>query len=83
MMPSARLRFAVFKHARHIDPVGLEDCTNHFPMAILLAMAELPKDAPNDFVKSLFWSIVLAALFAALIVALLFWYYRPTLEYVR
>jgi cobalamin synthase len=46
-------------------------------------MAELPKNAPNDFVKSLFWSFVLVGLVAALIVALLFWYYHPTLEYVR
>jgi hypothetical protein len=43
-------------------------------------MAELPKTTSNDFVKSLFWSIVLVGLFAALVVALLFWYYRPTLE---
>jgi hypothetical protein len=48
-----------------------------------LAMAELPKNTPNDFVKSLFWSIVLVGLFAALVVALLFWYYRPTFEYAR
>ena len=48
-----------------------------------MAMAQLPKNATNDFVKSLFWSLVLVGLFAALIVALLFWYYRPTLEYVR
>jgi hypothetical protein len=48
-----------------------------------MAMAELPTNAPTDFVKSLFWSIVLVGLLAALIVAMLFWYYRPTLEYVR
>ena len=48
-----------------------------------MAMAQLPKNATNDFVKSLFWSLVLVGLVAVLIVALLFWYYRPTLEYVR
>jgi len=48
-----------------------------------MAVAELPKNAPNDFVKSLFWWLVLVGLVAVLIVALLFWYYRPTLEYVR
>ena len=52
-------------------------------MGLPMAVAELPKNAPNDFVKSLFWSLVLVGLVAVLIVALLFWYYRPTLEYVR
>lgn len=72
----------LFKTVHHIHR-GLHDCTNNFPMGHTMAMAELPKNAPNDFVKSLFWSLVLVGLFAALVVALLFLYYRPTFEYVR
>jgi hypothetical protein len=46
-------------------------------------MEQLPKNAMNDFVKSLFWALVLVCLFGVIVFVGLFWYYRPTIEWVR
>jgi len=47
------------------------------------AVAQLPKNATNDFGKFLFWLIVFGSLLAVVLVVVLIWYYRPTLEWVR
>jgi hypothetical protein len=46
-------------------------------------VAQLPMNATNDFTKFLFWLIVFVCLLAVVLVVVLFWYYRPTLEWVR
>jgi len=46
-------------------------------------MAEVPGNTSNNFVKSLFWLTVLFCLFGALILASLWWYYRPTIEWAQ
>jgi heme/copper-type cytochrome/quinol oxidase subunit 2 len=46
-------------------------------------MAEVPKNDSNDFVKTLFWVMVLVCFFLVVVMGLLVWYYRPTFEIAR